>query len=89
MLFIFSIPVLIRHLWQFKTVVLLHCCLICAVLFLSHHNKLECSPLITRQYHLPRLQEIVVTMSTANMMVPHAVPEQNQNKNVLMTKPST
>jgi hypothetical protein len=37
----------------------------------------------------PRLQEIVVTMSTAKMMAPHAVPEQNQNKNVLMTKPST
>ncbi len=28
----FSTPVLIRHLWQFKTVVFLHCCLICAVL---------------------------------------------------------
>jgi hypothetical protein len=37
----------------------------------------------------PRLQEIGVTMSTANMMAPHAVPEQNQNKNVPITKPST
>jgi hypothetical protein len=30
MLFIFSTPVLIRHLWQFKEVVFLHWCLICA-----------------------------------------------------------
>jgi hypothetical protein len=28
----FSTPVLIRHLWQFKTIVFLHWCLICAVL---------------------------------------------------------
>ncbi len=30
-LFIFSTPVLIGHLWQVKTVVFLHCCRICAV----------------------------------------------------------
>ncbi len=35
MMFIFSTPVLIGHLWQLKTVVFLHWCLICAVL-LSH-----------------------------------------------------
>ncbi len=29
MLFIFSTPVFIRHLWQLKTVVFLHWCLIC------------------------------------------------------------
>jgi hypothetical protein len=33
MKFIFSTPVLIRHLWQFKTVIFLHWYLICAVLF--------------------------------------------------------
>ncbi len=27
----FLTPVLIRHLWQHKTVVFLHCCLICTV----------------------------------------------------------
>ncbi len=32
MLFIFSTPVLIRHLWQLKTVVFLHWCRICALL---------------------------------------------------------
>ncbi len=32
MLFIFSTPVLIQHLWQLKTVVFLHWCLIHAVL---------------------------------------------------------
>ncbi len=32
MLFIFSMPMLIRHLWQMKTVVFLHWCLIRAVL---------------------------------------------------------
>ncbi len=31
MLFIFSTPVLIRYLWQLKTVVFLHWCRICAV----------------------------------------------------------
>ncbi len=42
MLFIFSMPVLIRHLWLLKTVVFLHWCLICSVYwpflcFLSFH----------------------------------------------------
>ncbi len=32
MLFTFSAPVLIRRLWQLKTVVFLHWCIICAVL---------------------------------------------------------
>jgi hypothetical protein len=33
----FSTPVLIRHMWQLKTVVFLHCCIIHAVLlFLGH-----------------------------------------------------
>jgi len=35
MLFSFSTPELIRHLWQLKRVVFLHWCLICAVLFRS------------------------------------------------------
>ncbi len=33
MLFIFSTPVLIRHLWKLKPVVLLHWCLIGTVVF--------------------------------------------------------
>ncbi len=37
MLFIYSTPVLIRHLWQFTTVVFVHWCLICAVLLLKQH----------------------------------------------------
>ncbi len=32
MLFIFSTPVLIRHLWQLMAAVFLHWCLICGVL---------------------------------------------------------
>ncbi len=39
MSFIFSTPVLIRHLWQHKTVVFIHWCLICAVLFLIYGRK--------------------------------------------------
>jgi hypothetical protein len=31
MMFIFSTPVLIRHLWQLKTVVFLHWCILRAV----------------------------------------------------------
>jgi hypothetical protein len=34
MLFIFSTPDLIRNLWQLKTAVFLHWCLICAVPFM-------------------------------------------------------
>ncbi len=34
MLFIFSTPELIRNLWQLKTAVFLHWCLICAVPFM-------------------------------------------------------
>ncbi len=37
MLFIFSTSVLIRHLWQLKTVVFLHWGLICAILLLKQH----------------------------------------------------
>ncbi len=40
MWFIFSTPVLIRHLWQLKTVVFLHWCLICTVL-LNNDPKFE------------------------------------------------
>ncbi len=39
MLFIFSTPVLIRHLWQHKTVVFLHWWLICVVPFLNTKNN--------------------------------------------------
>ncbi len=35
MLYIFSTPMLIRHPWQHKTVVILHWCLICAVLLIK------------------------------------------------------
>ncbi len=34
-MFIFTTPVLIRHLWQLKTVVILHWCLICSVPFVT------------------------------------------------------
>ncbi len=37
MLFIFSTPVLIRHLWQLKTAAFLHRCLIHPVLLNKHH----------------------------------------------------
>ncbi len=42
MLFIFSITVLIRHLWQVKTAVFLHRCLICAILLVINLNILNC-----------------------------------------------
>jgi hypothetical protein len=42
MLFIFSTPVLIRHLWQPKTVIFLHRCFICAVLL--YWASLTCQP---------------------------------------------
>ncbi len=35
MLFIFSTPVLIRHLWQLNIVAFLHWCLICTVLLVK------------------------------------------------------
>jgi hypothetical protein len=45
--------------------------------------------LSTIQHCLPRLQEIVVPVATANMMSQHAVPKQNLNKNILMAESST
>ncbi len=42
MLFISSMPVLIRHLWQLKTVVSLHWCLICAVLLVAVAVAVRC-----------------------------------------------
>ncbi len=42
MLFIFSTPVLIRHLWQLKTLVFLHWCLISSILNVnSQHKRLQ------------------------------------------------
>jgi len=35
--------------------------------------------LSTVLYSLPRLQEIVVLVASANIMAPHDVPKQNQN----------
>jgi hypothetical protein len=40
MLFIFSIPVLIRHLWELKTVVFLHWCLLRRAVLLFVEQKL-------------------------------------------------
>jgi hypothetical protein len=39
MLFIFSTPVLIRHLWQLKAIVFLYRCAIDAVPFLICYNR--------------------------------------------------
>jgi hypothetical protein len=39
MLFIFATPVLIRDLWQLKTVVFLNTCLMCAVLLEATENS--------------------------------------------------
>ncbi len=47
MLFIFSTPVLIRHLWQLKTVILLHWCLICAAVLCQLHLK----PKVQKRFH--------------------------------------
>jgi hypothetical protein len=42
---LFSTPVLIRHLWQLKTVVFLHWCLIHAVLLLPYTNPTNGTPI--------------------------------------------
>ncbi len=42
MLFIFSTLQLIRHLWQLKTIVFLHWCLICTLLLVLWLSKLVC-----------------------------------------------
>ncbi len=44
--------------------------------------------LSTSPYCLPRLQEIVVLVATANIMAPHATPEQKSKLNFPMTYPS-
>jgi hypothetical protein len=56
MLFIFSTPVLIRHLWQLETVVFLHWCLIRVVLFLTVLHEDVGLPRRRRHRLLPRRQ---------------------------------
>jgi hypothetical protein len=48
MLFIFSTPVVIRHMWQLKNVVFLHLCLIGAVLL---EPFLICIYLMDQRFH--------------------------------------
>ncbi len=55
MWFIFSTQVFIRHLWQLKTAVFLHRCLICAVLF--------CSIFITSRQVCPNLFTICLPLA--------------------------
>jgi len=38
----------------------------------------------TGPYSLPRSKYVVVPVATANKMVPHAVPNENQNQNIPM-----
>jgi hypothetical protein len=63
MLFIFSTPVLIRHLWQLKTVVFQQRCLICAVLLVFGITMMAlgtcfgCQRLLSR--HLWQLKTVV------------------------------
>jgi len=49
-MFIFSTPVLIRHLWQFKTVVFLHWCVMGAVLLTNSQTYKRCSILFQRTF---------------------------------------
>jgi hypothetical protein len=51
MQFIFSTPVLIRQLWQLKTVVFLHWCLICAVLFTVDTCK-KCKFVVYKNFYI-------------------------------------
>jgi hypothetical protein len=56
MLFIFSTPVLIRHLWQLKTVVFLHWCIICSVLL----AQVNCD--ISAQYFTLMLSDFMLSV---------------------------
>ncbi len=58
MQFIFSTPVLIRHLWQLKTVVFLHQCLICAVL-LQTRNITYCLKQFFKTAHFKCFSQLV------------------------------
>ncbi len=58
MWFIFTVPLLIRHLWQFKTFVFLHWCLLLAILFFLrmfckfHFYKKVCFKKAMKNYFL-------------------------------------
>ncbi len=58
MLFIFSTPVLIRHLWQLKTVVFLHWCLIRAVLLTLYFKNV-----LPKCHFLPFPYRYIVTIT--------------------------
>jgi hypothetical protein len=61
MLFIFSTPGLVRHQWQFKTVVFMHSCLICNVLLEGKLNTFAFSAL----FHYAETLYFVRTVSWA------------------------
>ncbi len=68
MLFIFSAQVLIRYMWQLKTVVFLHRCLICAVLLLIYWETREISKNIDNDY-LMLLNGLIVQFISYKILI--------------------
>ncbi len=63
MLFIFSTPVLIRHLWQLKTVFFLHWCLIRTVLLSSDDRNMSIHPSCFHKAQGCRVSTVLATVA--------------------------
>jgi hypothetical protein len=70
MLLIFSTPVLIRHLWQLKTVVFPHWCQICAVLFKSQSEM---------SYHMTLISDFQENVDQVMQIMDSVLTEWEQN----------
>jgi hypothetical protein len=71
MLFIFSTPVLIRHLWQLKTVVYVQCCLMRAVLFQdTEHFLCRVSTINDHKKFTSTVANTDIVQSLRNALVP-------------------
>ncbi len=84
MLFMFSAPVLIRHLWQLKTVVFLHWCLIHVVLLVVA-IAIE---LLNRQIHgLVKVAVILVEFSISHKVANNSTTTNTKarEKNIICT----
>jgi hypothetical protein len=93
MLFIFSTPVLIRHLWQLKTVVLLHQCTICALLliipaaatfsdcdYLASLDSVTTNMLFTLTTQVPKVWSIEIRINTKRETESHGERERESKR---------
>ncbi len=79
-MFIFSTPVLIRHMWQLKTVVFLHWCLICAVPL--NHKLFHYLPKTSICQWLLDITDGIIQVQFTQPLIKVSLPSQVKWKNI-------